>query len=1167
MQQLFLKICLIVNLSLVCFSLSARCTTVNGGSYDGSVSINYAGISAEYAYQYESSIYTNADVGSFGIINSVGLFTVTAVNTNIPVKIYMKQNAASVQALNTWSNTISSATLVFDGIVNLSSSGWNYIALDLPFDYNSGNLELMFESSFGGFGLGAGNAPYNAYFVPSGAGKPPIMSQSWIGLFSPVPSSQGITTQRPLLKFGFNEDITWLGSSDAWDNGTNWSSGFSPCFCDNVTIPVTSNDPVIGANISAECNSIAINANVVLEIGNQSAFSASFNVYGDFLNNGSILHSSDSYTFLNSAIGSIGGSGDYAFAGEVSRLEISQKGNYTLSDNVNTLHYLKVSGQLSLGNYTCQVYDLDFGATSTISLNTGVLEVANNIDYSFGGDLIFNTGTVYFNSGDPAWVALGLAASDQTINGFFYYDLKIRANNGTEVTVGDGTSVAISNDLIIENPSIAGGVVSSVEEIRVNGKVYLASSGNALTLNLGDRLYNNAGISSFTMGTQAANAINITYSSATEDAIENLGALNFFGTVTYASAASQRILSANYINLSIVGDGPRYLYDPVSISGDLDLSAGSLNAQGYAINLAGDWSNNGGQFIAGGSAVYFDGSSQQSISRSGAVSILVDSFSSLSNWTEVDLVGAVDWAVGNGSPSGGFSANSGSSCAYFFENANNGSQAYIYYDLPAFTNRSISYSYINPDWFGDVDYFYCDYFDGSSWIDLNPQTTAHSSWTSATHAIPDGATKIRFYGWLQWGHGVGLDDVSITGEDPSGVIAEDFDNLTCDNSGGLLLNSPVNINSSLTFSSGHITSSSTNYLKFDEDATVSGVSDASHVVGPVRKLTNTTQQFVFPVGDGSEYRASAITPSSSAATGWSSEYFPSTPPNSASVTGPAAGLDHIFTNFYWDISRFSGTADGYVGLYWNSGSGVDVPADLVVSHYNSAGSEWEKVGVSPTISGSASSGNIIADQASTSFSPFTLGSGTSNNSLPIALVSFSGECLNEGVEIDFSVASQVNNEYFIIERSVDAFLWGEVGRIAGVEGGFSNTQINYKFVDQERLQGLSYYRLKQQDFNGAVKEFSPISVSCNSIISDVALYPNPTSGVVNLEFESLDFVDQNTLLELVDARGVLVKQHALRINKGFNRLTIDCGGLAKGMYFIHVKARQSIIPPQRVMVR
>ena len=72
---------------------------------------------------------------------------------------------------------------------------------------------------------------------------------------------------------------------------------------------------------------------------------------------------------------------------------------------------------------------------------------------------------------------------------------------------------------------------------------------------------------------------------------------------------------------------------------------------------------------------------------------------------------------------------------------------------------------------------------------------------------------------------------------------------------------------------------------------------------------------------------------------------------------------------------------------------------------------------------------------------------------------------------------------------------------------------------------------------------------------------------MNLEFEALDFVDQNTLLELVDARGVLVKQHAFWINKGFNRFTIDCGGLAKGIYFIHVKARQSIILPQRVMVR
>ena len=1147
----------------------AKCVTVNNGvGNDPGVSINYAGISAAYGYQYESSIFTSAEMGYFGTINNVGLKTTLAVSIDIPVKIYMRETGASAQTVNIWPNVVAGATLVFDGLVNLSSLGWNYVTLDTPFDYTSGNFEILFECSYG-ISLGILGAPQNEYFDGDNSmGKPPYMSQSWLSSFpGPFPSNQLIRRERPLIKFGFNEDIIWNGGSSDWDTGSNWSTGLTPCFCDNVTVPITSNDPVIGAGVLAECQNININSGVDFEIGNTLFGNGTFNIYGDLLNNGNINHTSDVYTILNGSSNTIGGSGAYAYSGEECQLEISERGNYTLISDINTLHYLRVKGDLNLDSYTFQVYDLGFEALSIISLNTGVLEVANDINYTLGGDLIFNTGSIYFNSGDPAWVALGLGAGNQTINGFFYYDLNIRTNNGYVVTIGDGSSVAISNDLTIANPGVAGGVATSVEEIRINGDVFLANSGNSLTFNLGDRLYNNAGISSFSMGNQSANAINITYSSATEDVMENLGALNFFGTVTYNSNSTQRILSANYTNFSIAGPGTRNMYDPVVITGDLDFSGGAFNSQGYAINLAGDWTNTGTEFNAGGTTVYFDGSAQQDVSKSGPVSILDDSFSSLANWTEVDVVGSIDWAVGNGSGSGGFTANSGSSCAYFFENANNGAQAYIYYDLPAYTDMSISYNFINPDWFGDVDYFYCDYYDGSSWIDLNPQTTAHSSWTSATHAIPNGATKVRFYGWLHWGHGIGVDDVSISGVNPTGVVSEEFDNLYCSNSNGVLLSSPVKINTALTFTSGDITSTSTNYLEFDEDATVSGVSDATHVVGPVRKLTNSTQQFVFPIGDGAEYKASAITPSSTSATTWSSEYFASTPPNNSSVTGAAAGLDHVFTDFYWDMSRVSGVANGVVGLYWNSNSGVDVPSELVVSHYNTGSSIWEKVGTNPVISGTASAGNILSDVESTSFSPFTLGSGTGNNGLPIDLISFSAACENNGVEVNFTVASQVNNQAFIIESSVNAIDWQVVVEIDGVEGGSSNTQMDYQFIDQENYNGLSYYRLKQQDFDGVTKEFSPVSVSCIEPISGINIYPNPASTFLNIEFESEDFFVDQTKIELLDARGALVYQNSTQVNRGFNRQTIDCSALTKGVYFLQFSNQNKILIPQKVIIR
>ena len=58
---------------------------------------------------------------------------------------------------------------------------------------------------------------------------------------------------------------------------------------------------------------------------------------------------------------------------------------------LTSIHYIifKIKGQLNLDSYTCQVYDLGFESNSIISLNTGTLEVANDINYSFGGDLIF----------------------------------------------------------------------------------------------------------------------------------------------------------------------------------------------------------------------------------------------------------------------------------------------------------------------------------------------------------------------------------------------------------------------------------------------------------------------------------------------------------------------------------------------------------------------------------------------------------------------------------------------------------------------------------------------------------------------------------------------------------------------------------------------------------
>ena len=101
---------------------------------------------------------------------------------------------------------------------------------------------------------------------------------------------------------------------------------------------------------------------------------------------------------------------------------------------------------------------------------------------------------------------------------------------------------------------------------------------------------------------------------------------------------------------------------------------------------------------------------------------------------------------------------------------------------------------------------------------------------------------------------------------------------------------------------------------------------------------------------------------------------------------------------------------------------------------------------------------------------FNHGGGT----LPIDLISFTGEVIGSGVELNWVVASQVNNDYYEIQRSIDVENWETISTIPGA--GNNNTQMDYKIIDPNPLIGISYYRLKQTDYDGQSEAFHPISI-------------------------------------------------------------------------------------------
>jgi hypothetical protein len=310
-----------------------------------------------------------------------------------------------------------------------------------------------------------------------------------------------------------------------------------------------------------------------------------------------------------------------------------------------------------------------------------------------------------------------------------------------------------------------------------------------------------------------------------------------------------------------------------------------------------------------------------------------------------------------------------------------------------------------------------------------------------------------------------FDNILIT-EDVAQSGAE-FIELTLNKaSGDFILSSEINVDGTLTFTSGDI-DATTNNLVFKAGGTVSGASDASHVKGTVVKTTQSTSAFTFPIGDGTTYRPIGITPDGASSTDWTASYTASSHPDT-DVDG--SGLDHISTQEYWDLDR-SGSANASISLTWSAANGVIDYTELTIAHYDGT-TDWDMIASTP--SGNNTSGTINSDAAVTTFSPFTIGSTGSANPLPVNLVAFYGENKNQINNLKWVTASEKNSDYFTIEKTTDGILFEPVGTRQGAGNSIYHT--SYLLVDDNVEPVINYYRLKQTDFDGNSKYSDLISI-------------------------------------------------------------------------------------------
>ncbi len=145
--------------------------------------------------------------------------------------------------------------------------------------------------------------------------------------------------------------------------------------------------------------------------------------------------------------------------------------------------------------------------------------------------------------------------------------------------------------------------------------------------------------------------------------------------------------------------------------------------------------------------------------------------------------------------------------------------------------------------------------------------------------------------------------------------------------------------------------------------------------------------------------------------------------------------------------------------------------------------------------------------------------------LPISLLYFNGNSIGNSNLLEWSTITEINNDYFIIERSKNAVEFFPIGTIAGA--GNSNTQLFYQLVDDNPSNGINYYRLKQTDFN-LDYAYSEI-IAINNDISDITIYT--TTNFLMIESNK---VDTDGILEIYDITGRRVMKLTVSPNSKVN---------------------------------
>ena len=197
--------------------------------------------------------------------------------------------------------------------------------------------------------------------------------------------------------------------------------------------------------------------------------------------------------------------------------------------------------------------------------------------------------------------------------------------------------------------------------------------------------------------------------------------------------------------------------------------------------------------------------------------------------------------------------------------------------------------------------------------------------------------------------------------------------------------------------------------------------------------------------------------------------------------------------------------------------------------------------------------NDSYDDGSGSLTNFVAPTDCEDTAFPVGLQYFHGLVENEvTVRLNWATATETNNAFFEIERSIDGSLFEPIINVPGA-GNTVESQ-SYSALDEQPLPGLSYYRLKQTDFDGTYAYHGVVEIYIDSSLeakAHVRAYPNPASDQLTLSIQLNESMPAE--LSLLNVNGQRIIHKRLELRQGISRQQLDVSSLPPGMYFAEVK--------------